>query len=394
MKHPKDLSQSGTDQLRFMIINKQLSESKIERDRFLRELKDLSLQGLSEMYDPESQLFCYRMRKNDDHICREGYSVRYTIITLLGLHRLEAHGERILFDIQNKLRNLVEKAININNIGDIGLILWLCAVVSPEMIDKLWADVDLERSLIRFRDARLGKTTELAWLLAGLSYVAMAPIQNPRGLKDFTFKVYDLLKCNYGNKGIFGHQRKNTIEGKIRGRIGCFADQVYPIYGFSKFAVAYHHGEALRIAKECGNAICQHQGAHGQWWWHYDEYTGNVVGRYPVYSVHQEGMAPMALFALGEASGLDFSHHIYKGLEWIKGHNELGFKMIDREKKMIWRSFYKKKYKIYLEIISSLIWPSLVKRGDKDLKVLHECRPYCFGWLLYAFADKMKMGNG
>ena len=376
-----------------MKINKQLPDDQMELNCLLKELKDISVRGLSKMFDPEKQLFCYRMRKNGDDISREGHSVRYTIITLLGLHRLESHGEKIPFHIQSQLKNLVKNAVQLDNMGDVGLLLWLCAIANAELINKLLADVDLESSLIRFRDAQLGKTTELAWFLTGLAYVAMAPIPNPPGIKDLTLKVYELIRSNYGNKGIFGHQRKNTLEGATRGRIGSFADQVYPIYGFSKFAKAYNHPEALKIAVECGKAICQHQGALGQWWWHYDANTGNAVGQYPVYSVHQEGMAPMALFALGEASGLDFSSNIYKGLEWIMGNNELDFNLIDSENKMIWRNFYKKKYKMHFEVILSLMRSSLVKGGSKDLKVLFECRPYCFGWLLYAFAEKIKMGN-
>ena len=174
-----------------MKINKQLSDDKIELDRFLKELKDISVRGLSKMFDPEKQLFCYRMRKNGDDISREGHSVRYTIITLLGLHRLESYGEKSPFHIQSQLKNLVEKAAQLDNIGDVGLLLWLCAIANAELINKLLADVDLESSLIRFRDAQLGKTTELAWLLTGLAYVAMAPISNPTGIKDLTLKVYE-----------------------------------------------------------------------------------------------------------------------------------------------------------------------------------------------------------
>jgi len=75
--------------------------------------------------------------------------------------------------------------------------------------------------------------------------------------------------------------------------------------------------------RTCAEAICRMQGPSGQWWWHYDARNGRIFERYPVYAVHQDGMAPMALFALGEVARLDFSEPIYKGLAWISGNNEL-----------------------------------------------------------------------
>ena len=67
----------------------------------------------------------------------------------------------------------------------------------------------------------------------------------------------------------------------------------------------------------------------GQWWWHYDSLTGNVFQRYPVYAVHQHGMAPMALFALADAARLDFSQSICNGLAWIYGgNNELAVDLL------------------------------------------------------------------
>lgn len=114
-----------------------------------------------------------------------------------------------------------------------------------------------------------------------------------------------------------------------------------------------------------------------------------MIGRYPVYSVHQDGMAPMALFALSEASEKDFSHAIYKGLEWITGKNELDLNLVDFSKNIIWRSFHRKKYKMYYDEILSLVNLDNIEKEYKDLTVLYECRPYHLSWLLYAFADKI-----
>ncbi len=68
-----------------------------------------------------------------------------------------------------------------------------------------------------------------------------------------------------------------------------------------------------RCGSETAAAICGLQGPEGQWWWHYDTRNGSVVEGYPVYSVHQHAMAPMALLDLREAGGTDHIHVARQG---------------------------------------------------------------------------------
>ena len=49
---------------------------------------DLAVAGLPQMFDKESGLFCYTLKHTDCGLAKQGLSRRYTIITLLGLHRL------------------------------------------------------------------------------------------------------------------------------------------------------------------------------------------------------------------------------------------------------------------------------------------------------------------
>jgi len=67
----------------------------------------------------------------------------------------------------------------------------------------------------------------------------------------------------------------------LRGHIGSFADQVYPIYALARFGQAYGVQPAVEMAGRCGEAICRMQGPSGQWWWHYDTRTGKVFETYP-----------------------------------------------------------------------------------------------------------------
>ena len=76
----------------------------------------------------------------------------------------------------------------------------------------------------------------------------------------------------------------------------------------------------------------------GQWWFLYDKYACRVVNRYPVFSFHQDGIAPAGLFALEEAIGQSFQKSISKGLSWISGANELAYDLRDSSRGLIWDS--------------------------------------------------------
>ena len=71
------------------------------------------------------------------------------------------------------------------------------------------------------------------------------------------------------------------------------------------------------MANAVATAICDAQGPAGQWWWHYDSRTGGVVEGYPVYTVHQHAMAPMALLDLADAGGDAHLAEICRGLRWL-----------------------------------------------------------------------------
>lgn len=362
-----------------------------DRIALVRSLCELSVQGLVPMFDREKRVFCYRVRKRTEGVVRDGESFRYTIIALLGLKRYEQHLGPSPIPITETLNEAIRKRGSIGYAGDAGLLLWLTAMADPERLDEVYSGLDISRTWKSYRDASSGMTTELSWLLTGLCYAMLKGTRSASGLADTAVEVYERIRANYGWKGVFGHQHGRSIIGALRGNIGCFADQVYPIYAFAKFAETYGSREALEICRQCSDTICQLQGSHGQWWWYYNAKTGRTAGRYPVFSVHQEAMAPMALFAAAERTGVDYEAPVYKGLEWILGKNELGIDMRDLSRKTIWRNFCEKRWKQNrkLELLSAMLGNPTDESALVDLEILYECRPYCFGWLLYAFADKV-----
>src|SRR3974390_3276131 len=169
-----------------------------------RRLIKFATEGLVPMLDPQQQLFCYRLKKTEQGMVREAISRRYTMMTLLGLHQLEVGGGTSPFEKSLFVR-LLSDLTWVDNIGDLGVLLWLCAKVFPERLSELKALLDLRHALYSYRDARRGSTMELAWFLTGLSYWAQARPDELARIHSLTFRTYKMLTKNQGVHGFFGH---------------------------------------------------------------------------------------------------------------------------------------------------------------------------------------------
>lgn len=371
-----------------MTTKAQLRDITVETIR-AEEVIRLALRGLPQMVDPATNLFCHRAVKTENGLERIGISHRYTMMTLLGLFEAEQAGFESPIVIGEQLSVLLKNLNWITNSGDLGLLLWTCAVIAPEELPALYPRLGLATVLTRFADAQSGYTMELAWVLAGLAHAALVD-EKARDFRGLADTVYSLLKRNQGKAGLFGHlDRKAGLRGMLRGRFGSFADQVYPIYSFSRYSQAFGSKEALDRASECAHRICALQGSRGEWWWHYDASSGDVAEGYPVYSVHQHGMAPMALCALSDASGEDFDRSIHRGLQWITGDNDLGYDMRDNHFSVIWRCHHHPTPGgPYLRVIADVV--GLHRKQTRRLTALQECWPYELGWALYALAPRIR----
>jgi hypothetical protein len=335
------------------------------------------------MFNPSAGMFCYTLKKTTRGLLQEGISPRYTAMTLMGLHRLQQKGVSSPVDVERVLERFLANTDWVDNIGDLGLLLWLCAQVAPRRLAELDSRFQISTALSRFAHVSSGVTMSLAWFLTGLSYYSQMS-DNPEKIRDVARETYILLIQNQGKNGYFGHLASHlSLKGRVRGWIGSFADQVYPIYGLTQFSQVFGDDSALHRARECALAICEAQGPLGQWWWHYDSRKGRVFEEYPVFSVHQHGMAPMTLFALSKASGMNFDSWIYKGLEWIDRRNEISVNMEEASAGVIWRCIQPSSLK---RLSGALSGTRRKSPGPDGLRILFECRPYELGWLLYGLA--------
>lgn len=365
----------------------ELSDRRLELD--IRGLNALALRSLVALFENKDELFCRYATMTRNGLRKEETSKRRTVIAMLGLQRLVQSGEAQPFDLTSMRRILLSRLDWMTGVGDLGLMIWLTAESAPDRLADLLDEFDFGKVSKTFPNFRPASTIGLAWLLAGISHAQLAGAQGIPDLTDVAVEVYHLLLDNQGENGVFSHGgTSGWLRGSFRKRFGSFGDQVHAIYALSKFAKAFHVEEPLTVALNCANSIRALQGEMGEWWHLYDRRTSRVVNRYPVFSCHQDGTAPLALLALGEVTGQSFQAAIDKGTSWIMGHNEIGSDLRNPDRGVIWDSVWqRRKETSYLEVALSL---ARISRPPTRsfLSMRCEARPDHFGWLLCAFGSK------
>jgi hypothetical protein len=357
--------------------------------RSASELCDLAAAGLVAMLDPERQIFCDVYNRTEKGMIRERLSPRYTMMTLLGLHRYERSGRRSPVAIAPVLDALLHDTGWIGSAGDLGLLLWTCAELVPERLPEMYHEVGAQGALARFSDGRQGYTMEVAWYLTGIANCYLAGHGDLPGLAEQAVAARQILEGNCGVTGVYGHlSRSRSWVGYVRGRIGTFADQVYPTIAFARLSRALDDEKARQMALRTAEKMCELQAPLGEWCWHYDSVSGRVVSRYPVYSVHQHAMGPMMLFAASEATGRDFSDAMYRGLAWISGYNELRRDFVEPSLGLVWRCIYLDSMDAYADAALRSLKIRNGSARSGQLRIKYECRPYELGWLLYALAGR------
>jgi hypothetical protein len=350
-------------------------------------LRPIAIRSLRRMYAPQEKLFVFRLRRQSGVVVRQGLSPRYTAITLIGLAeaddsvRASILGEHSLHDVCERLKQEAERS---QNLGDVALITWAAQAVGYP--DRRWA----WQKLMSLRPHDAGHpTVEAAWTLAALCVDREAPCARQRE------QLAQRLLGSFSRRAhVFPHLLGDQGKG-LRAHVACFADQVYPIHALSHYFMLAGERAALQAAEACAGQICRLQGDAGQWWWHYDYRTGDVVEGYPVYAIHQDAMAPMALFALRQAGGADFSKELEKGLAWLEGCPELGGgSLIDVDADLVWRKVARRepaKLSRALQAGASRLHSALRVPGTDvafpATAVDYEDRPYHLGWLFYAWRE-------
>lgn len=351
----------------------------------LSPLKSMAAKALVALFDGTEMMFSRRITLRERGFRREPASPRRTVIALLGLQSLAESGQRQPFDLACIENAVFRDSRWVKGIGDLGVLVQFAAEYSPERFVSLAHDFDFATALENFPDGCEARTTSLSCFLAGISHVKLSCPDSLPDLTDAAVNTYRLLEDNQGAGGIFAHAGfPGLLQQPLSNRFGTIADQMHAIYALVTFARAFDIEEPLADALNCANAVRALQGDRGQWWYLYDKRSSQVVNCYPVCSIYQNGMAPMALLALAQATGQRFDEAIHRGLSWVSGANELGVDLCDWQHGIIWDSIEpRSRITNFCEQALNLVQSS-GKAHEENLRIRFEARPDHFGWLLYA----------
>jgi len=366
-----------------------------------RELAPLALRGLEKMVLPERHVFCDIARSDAAgglHLL--GESDRYTAMVMIGLAAQQPAGVGADLPVEGIWDRLVEWATSGTDLGGAGLVLWGLVLGKDGRAEAV------ARAVVQRQDKALARLSgfqsmPLGWALTGLSEAIGAGVGG-QGVRTLARRVRDRLfenRCDQTGLFCFGTPpgRRNVVKARTNRRLGSFASQVYPSIGLARYATAGGDRESLAAAVQCADRIVSLQGPQGQWWWVYHVRSARPAIKYPVYSIHQDAMGPMALLAVHQAGGPDYDEAIRKGLLWIERHPECPeAQLIDNDLGVVWRAIQRddprrtgplglglgERFRMN---VAAWVGGADTRRFRKGF-VCDECRPYHLGWILLAAA--------
>ena len=361
----------------------------------LRELASLALEILPGLTNPTSGLFSHKTHLTSGRYVNQGANPFYTAVCLIGLVSDDSDRAAALtadlalsFDALERACEDAGAPINL-----LAATLWAFSLVQDPRADAILAR--LEASLHPARRTAM----ELGLVMSGLSAAAEGqPRLRDRAVQLAGSCAPELLGRFSAPAALFsGSARATRTLDAVHGRLTTFASQVYPIHGLAEYARVVT-GHLAPEARAAADRIVGAQGPLGQWWWIYSLPSGEVLEGYPVYVVHQDAMAFLALAALQNLGEGSYEPALRRGLDWATGPNELGQALIQREPPFFARAIQRKgtdpdgffglsRIDHWRVVLTSLVGGGRgTSAQSRDLEILDEDRSYHLGWVLYAAA--------
>jgi hypothetical protein len=354
-------------------------------------LCDTAKKGLSFCYSDPANLPYTIKPTSQGMVQPEDFSIRYAVISQIGIAEwLKTHPEDKAY-LPNLWPKIVDNYHKIMHIGDFALALWAGVVSEEEHCERFAKALSTSWQ----SQANLCNAVELAWIVQA----GTAALSNGNTLAPYIEPVLNEAKAQLVSlfrpqQNLFQRHNRSGFKGIISRRIACFADQVYPILALSNYGLLFNDRQSVEAAAKATEQICSLQGPLGQWWWHYDTVNGKVCEGYPVFTVHQDSMAPMAIMASDRSTSRNHMKEIKVGLRWSFGNNELNQNLLLVEHGIIWRDIEKHEPAKVSRAFRALLCVgglhSLHSLADKcfiGFRINYECRPYHLGWILYTWAN-------
>jgi hypothetical protein len=345
--------------------------------------RPLCLARLKESRDPTTGLFSRQLRNGGWCPTLGTEAVTSTAICLIALSRANA-GIFSREEMEHSLRALAGEVRASGYRGALGVALWANAVAGGVDFGRFLDACGVTKNDLGAL-MRSDNSMELSWLLSGLLHErlrASAPL-----LDRLCREARDALLARQRLTGLFTHAgREAKLTQRIRHNVATFADQIYSVLALAHAAIALGGEQALPACR-CADALLALQGPLHQWWWHYEPGRGAVSRHYPVYAVHQYGMAPMAFLTLVAAGATAYRGYAWPGLEWISA-NEFGGDLLDPVADTVWRDIHLERGRIgaWLRNAGEIAGFTADKSTAAGLVLNRETRPYEWAWCLTADA--------
>lgn len=351
--------------------------------------------NLYQTWDADRALFPYSIRLRSDGSMMRDYdhplSVRYTINSLLGLHRYEVVTPgRGNAEAMEWTRSFLDRnRTRITSLADWGLL----TVLQVELGDTRGAAASLE-SVQLLSTQRAHTVQDVAWALWGAC--AGARLEVPAA-EAVAHQLADTLLVRYRDpvSGMPLHS-----PARWRRRVVSFGALVYYLRALWETSLSLHREDAEQAFERGLERAFDIQRQDGGWPWLMDTATGRAVDDYPLFAVHQDSMAMLFLLPSLDAGDACAASAISRSLAWTRGNNVLGAEMYASEPFFLaYRSIERTERLPRLRrFVRSSVRARLGSGSGsgsgneaqmRQLVLNDECRSYHPGWILFAWADRL-----
>lgn len=356
----------------------------------LEALVPVALHGLAQMQDARSGLFSHKASLGaEGKVTNQGVNPLYTGACIIGLlSRQEGHVEPYASRARQALDALLARSHE-RDPAVLGTLLWGCVLAGRADASRVAA------TIVEVTEPSRSSSMQLGLAVSGLARWMRAGDESDSRIATSARDLARELQRRFVSKAhVFAATgRRRGLDPGVH-RLTSFASQVYPVQGLCELALATDTAPPSEVAQVC-NYLMESQGERGQWWWFYSTRARKVIEGYPVYSVHQDAMAFLAMLPAIQLLVGDYRPALIRGLRWVTGDNELGESLVDPTHGLIYRAIQRRgadadgfagwsqrqRAAVYLAAVANRRL-----RAPRNVEVLRECRSYHLGWLLLAAA--------